>query len=356
VKTVTYLITMVYENYAAALRRLQAPFDRYGHWRKVAKTLKLSREACRRLEWLIYYETAACRNASLACRHFGLSRKVFYGWRGRFDPSNLCSLEDRSRAPHRKRRREITPQEESRIIALRKAHIRWGKMKLQRLYWNIYGEPISSWKIQYTIQKYRLYYHPVRNFKLQAKRRRNQAKKRITELTRRPFPGYLIALDCIVVYWFNTKRYILTAIDTVSKIAFARMYTTKSSRSAADFLRRMFYLLDGSVLNALHDNGSEFLKEFIAACRELRIEQYWTRVKTPTDNPMDERFNRTLQEEFIALGNLIPDPVQFNQRLTEWLIEYTFVRPHQALGYDTPWEFYQKTAKVLPMYSSRTRV
>lgn len=352
-KTVRYLIAMVYENYTAALHRLQTPFDRYGHWRKVAKTLKLSRQAGRRLEWMIWYETHS-RNASLTCRHFGLYPKVFYVWKGRFDPANLHSLEDRSRAPYHKRKRAITTEEESRIIALRKAHIRWGKMKIRRLYRNVYSAPISSWKIQYTIQKYRLYYHPARNAKLQARRQRNQAKKRITGLKKQPFPGYLIALDCIVVYWLNTKRYILTAIDTVSKIAFARMYTQKSSRSAADFLGRMFYLLDGSMLNALHDNGSEFHHEFIAACHKLGIQQYWSRVRTPTDNPVDERFNRTLQEEFIALGNLIPDPVQFNQRLTEWLIEYTFVRPHQALGYDTPWEFYQKTSKVLPMYSSRT--
>jgi transposase InsO family protein len=65
-------------------------------------------------------------------------------------------------------------------------------------------------------------------------------------------------------------------------------------------------------------------------------------------------YTGTLKEEFIALGNFTPDPVKFNHNLTEWLMEYTFVRPHQSLGYSTPWEFYQKTAKVLPMYSSRT--
>jgi len=68
----------------------------------------------------------------------------------------------------------------------------------------------------------------------------------------------------------------------------------------------------------------------------------------------NERFNRTLQDEFISLGNFNPDPVQFNKGLTEFLVEFVFVRPHQALGYDTPWQFYQKTAKVLPMYPSRT--
>ena len=345
---------MVYEPYWAALKRLQAPFNKAAHWRKVAKTLKSSKEACARLEWIIYYYFTAGENASLTCRHFNLHRKVFYTWFNRFDERNLRALEDRSRSPKHTRRKEITGQEESRIVELRKAHLRWGKMKLARLYLNIYGEKISSWKVQYTIQRYKLYYHPLKNEKMQRKRRRNQAKKRITELRKQPFAGYLIALDCIVIYWNGLKRYILTAIDTVSKIPFARMYTTKSSRNAADFLRRMFYLLDGSVLNALHDNGSEFHKEFIAACRDLGISQYWSRNHTPTDNPVNENFNGTLKREFLALGNFNPDTVSFNKGLTEFLVEFVFVRPHQALGYDTPWQFYQKINKVLPMYPSRT--
>ena len=329
---------------------------KYTRWRKIAETLNLSKQAKNRLEWFIYYETKAKHNASLTSRHFGISAKTFHKWKNIFDPAKLKTLEDRSKAPKNKRQKEITSLEESRVVELRKKHIRWGKMKLKRLYSNIYQEDISSWKIQYTIKKYKLYFHPIKNEKLQKKRKRNQAKKRITELKKKPFPGYLIALDTIVIYWNGMKRYILTATDTVSKIPFARMYTTKSSRNASDFLRRMFFLLDGSFLNVLSDNGSEFHKEFIKACQELNISQYWSRNHTPTDNPTNERFNRTLKDEFIALGNFNPDPVQFNKALTEWLIEFIFVRPHQALGYDTPWQFYQKTAKVLPMCSSRTKV
>jgi len=331
-------------------------------WRAIAKNLKLSKRARERLEWIIYYETKAERNASLTCRHFAISRKVFYEWKRRFDPRDFRTLEDRDRAPKRRRKRTITPEEERRVVALRKAHIRWGKEKLAVLYERTYGETISCWKIQYTVKKYRLYFNPRRVALTQQKRRRAQAKKRITELKQQPFSGFLVALDTIVIYWGGLKRYILTAIDHASKLAFARMYTTKSSRSAADFLRRVFYLLDGSMLHALHDNGSEFEKEFQEACAELQLDQYWTRVKTPDDNPINERFNRTLKEEFLDLGNFTPDPVVFNRNLTEWLIEYTFVRPHEALGYETPWSFSQKCArvvpkdrKVLPMYSSYTR-
>lgn len=179
--------------------------------------------------------------------------------------------------------------------------------------------------------------------------------KCVTELQKQPFSGYLIALDTIVLYLNGTKRYILTAIDTVSKIAFARMYTSKNSANAADFLRRFFYLQNGSFLNALNDNGSEFHKEFIQACLELNIKQYWSRNHTPEDNPVCERFNQTVEKEFLDFGNLIADTNIFNQRLTDWLIEYNFVRPHQSLFYDTPWKFYAKINKVLPMWSSRTK-
>ncbi|WP_431623734.1 leucine zipper domain-containing protein, partial [Enterobacter cloacae] len=37
---------------------------------------------------------------SALCRLFGISRKTGYKWLERFDPSDLSSLSDRSRAPH----------------------------------------------------------------------------------------------------------------------------------------------------------------------------------------------------------------------------------------------------------------
>jgi transposase InsO family protein len=75
-------------------------------------------------------------------------------------------------------------------------------------------------------------------------------------------------------------------------------------------------------------------------------------VRTPKDNPDNERFNQTLQREFINQGNFSPEPVVFNQRLTEWLIEYNFNRPHQSLNYKTPMQI----SKVLPMWSSCTLI
>ena len=322
-------------------------------WRKQAEALRLSKDARKRLEWFIWYEKHGT-NASLTTRHFGISRQCFHKWKKRFDEKNLRTLESGSRAPRHVRQKEITPEEEGRIIQLRTAHIRWGKEKLAVLYKNTYGTTVSSWKVLCTIQKHGLYFHPKRNARIQTKRKRSKEKKRITTLQRKPFPGFLVALDTIVLWIEGQKRYIFTVIDTVSKIAFARMYTTKSSKNAGDFIRRFVYLLDHEVWNAGHDNGSEFHKHFQDAIRDLGLNDYWSRVATPTDNPFNERFNRTLQEEFVALGHLTNDTERFNAELLPWLIEYNFVRPHQSLGYATPWAYYAKAARVSPMYSSST--
>lgn len=54
----------------------------------------------------------------------------------------------------------------------------------------------------------------------------------------------------------------------------------------------------------------------------------------PKDNPALERFNWTVQDEWLALFEVGLDDVQeANQDLTECLVEYNSVRPHQALDY-----------------------
>jgi len=313
----------------------------------------LSQEAKLRLKWMDYYRNHG-NNASLTCRHFGISRKTFYKWLKRYNPNHLASLESQSRAPKRRRQREITPHQELRIIKLRKQYIRYGKKKLSRIYQSLYGEAISSWKIQKVIEKHKLYYHPQKTARIRRKRQRSFQKKRITELKQKRISGFLLQIDTIVIHWNNLKRYILTAIDKYSKIAFARVYTSHSSYSARDFLYRLYYLLDGKIENIQTDNGSEFLKSFDKACKELNINHYFSRNHTPKDNACNERFNRTLQEEFLKQGNFCLNLQEFNRNLTEWLIEYNFRRPHQALGYVPPINFQAKYLK-LPMYPSSTR-
>ncbi len=335
---------------------LQEPYlDKAVLWRNRATLRKLSRPAMARLEWMIYYERHA-KNALATSRHYGVSPKTFWKWRKRFNERDFSTLEELSRVPLNKRTRTITQQEEVRVVDLRREYLRYGKEKLSRVYVVRYGLPMSAWKVQKTIEKHRLYFHPAKNTRTQAKRRRATKKKRIAELTLRKRTGFLFRIDTVVRYWQGTKRYVLTAVDSTSRLAFAHMYTQHSSRNAAEFLRRLHLLVEGRIENVQTDNGSEFHGAFEETLTKLGLAHYWSRVKTPKDNAGNERFNRTLSEEFMQMGNMIPDVGEFNRRLTEWLIEYNFRRPHQALGYSTPINFIYKRepSLVLPMSPSST--
>ncbi len=328
--------------------------DTWARLRAAAKEMKLSRDARNRLDWMIWYKTAGAYNARRTCRHFGIAPKVFYFWRKRFSETNLASLEDRSHRPHRVRPSTLTGEQMERIVQLRTRYLRYSKMKLAILYREKFAESISTWEIQQVIERFKLYPNPKRAENAAAKRRRAWKKKRITELQTKPNPGFLFCLDTVVRHFDGAKRYILTAIDRHSRLAFARMYPNHGSLAAADFLRRLHQLVGGQMVHVQTDNGSEFHKHFDVAMRDLKLSHWWSRVRMPKDNAVCERFNRTLQDEFIADGNAHSDPVVFNRKLTDWLIEYDFHRPHAALGYRRPIEVASRDRKVLLINPSHT--
>ena len=108
------------------------------------KRNQLSKSAKLRLKWMDYYQKT--KNVSLTCRHFGISRQLFYYWLKRYNPYNLKSLEDRERIPKRKRKREITPEQEMRIVNLRKRYFRWEKEKIALIYEKIYLLEVLDYK------------------------------------------------------------------------------------------------------------------------------------------------------------------------------------------------------------------
>ncbi len=333
--------------------------SKHQRWLKQAKKLNLSQEAQNRLKWMIYYETKGKENTSKTARYFGIGRSTFYKWFNRFDGINLRTLETQSRAPQTTRGREFSLIKDSRVIKLRKKYPQYGHRKLKIIYERIYSkDKITEWYIQRVIEEYSLYFHKKKRYS-KAKRRQSLKKKRITELfkTKAALKGFFIHLDTIEIRHNGLKRYILTGIEDKTKFAYARMYKQATSSSAKDFLERMKYTLENDEvrIKTIHtDNGSEFHKNFIKLVEKLNIIHYWSRSRTPKDNPSSERFNRTLQEKFIAFGNYTNDAGRFNKMLTEWLIEYNAIRPHETLGDKTPLEALEKMLGLSTMWSSCT--
>lgn len=345
------------------LRYFITPKDKdiHGKWTLIRSLAKktLSPEARLRLEWIIFYYTHGNKNAKMTAQTFGISRKTFHKWLLRFDETNLRTLEEHSKAPLNVRQRDISPWQEGRIIKLRRSHMRWGKMKLQRLYIRQFDEYISSWKIQKVIESRSLYLDRQKAAKQRQKRLNSQKKKRITQFYKKENINYLWHVDTVILTMAGGGyRFLLTAIDDVSKLAYARLYNTHHSKYARDFLLRLEYLTDKGIVNIHHDNGSEFRADFEKACTDLNLPQWYSRVRTPKDNAVLERFNRTIQEDFVDLWDVDPlDTDDFNRQLTDWLIEYNNIRPHQTLAYQTPLEYIDTHLPigVLPMSSSHTR-
>ena len=316
-----------------------------------------------RLAFLSFYQQV--KDVSLTCKTFKISRQTFYKWKKRYNPQNLFSLEDHPRAPKRKRQPLLSREKEKELKEFRENHLKQGKIKLAIMYEKERGEKISSWQFQRVIEKYQLYPDKVKAERLRTKKQRGKGAKRvrINKINPKDYiikeKPFFFCTDTIVLYLpWGKKRYILTAIDYFKRLSFARTYKTKSSLSAFDFLLRLNLLVDGKISAILSDNGSEFAKYFETACQRLKITHIFTRVKTPKDNAKNERFNRTLKEEFLALSETFEehlandDLTQANKELTEWLIFYNFRRPHQALAYQTPMEY--TCQQVSAMYPSST--
>jgi putative transposase len=342
---------MVYENYRKnKSKELKCKYER---WRLISKQLKLSREAKNRLEWMIYHQTKAKGNVALVCRYYGIGKSTFYKWYNLFNETNLRSLENRSRKPKHVCSRQAEPAKDERVIKLRKKYIYFGKMKIKVLYENEFKEKITSWYIQRVIEEYNLY--PKKRRKKKTKKQKSKIKKRITEFKVKPrTTGFLLHLDTIVLHLQGVKRYVITAIDDHSRLAYARVYKSHSSACTKDFFNKLYYLLDEKIENVHTDNGSEFHKHFETGLQKLNLTHWWSRVRNPKDNAQNERFNRTFREEFLKQGNFHKNIDVFNNKITDWLVEYNSVRPHQSLNYLTPLHFAQISRNLSTMWSSHT--
>ena len=155
-------------------------------------------------------------------------------------------------------------------------------------------------------------------------------------------PGDLIVLDSIVEYIGPNfkKLYFVTCEDLATRICLAVAVASHSSLPTKRLLEAMEIVLQTKIKAVLTDNGSEFLAHFHQACIDAGIQHFFTRPRTPKDNAACERFNQTLQRNFYWRTDLSKPIHEINADLTEWLIEYNILRPHETLGMRPPAAYY----------------
>ena len=309
-------------------------------------------EVERRVKILGFWSDHGVRAAKDA---FSVSRRTLYRWKKVLDEAQgkLPSLDPQSTAPKKRRSRMYDPAYLQRVIELRRNHHRLGKKKIATLLGvseSYAGRTILDLKKRGLLPG-------EKKLSLQARTGRLIERKPIyRKKIRRPQGTRVVEVDTVVRFIDGIKRYIITAIDTETRFAFAGAYKNHSSASAADFLSKYRSLAPIPALQT--DNGSEFAGYFDDACKKLSITRYHTYPRCPRMNGHVERFNRTVSEDFIVnhRAALRDDLSRFNQLLVEWLLWYDTERPHEALSLLSPMRYIMSTLprRECQMYWTRT--
>ena len=156
-------------------------------------------------------------------------------------------------------------------------------------------------------------------------------------------PGDLVQMDGVITYCYGKRVYILNAIDYISARAVSVILPSNKACYTATILKDIDKLFKFKIKHIQTDNGSEFMGEFANTIDKLNKTHFYNYVKKPMWNGKVERFNRTMQEEWLAdtdIQLLIADnPEQANEELQKYLTWYNDERPHQSISYMTPNEY-----------------
>lgn len=206
------------------------------------------------------------------------------------------------------------------------------KNKLQTISISTIGRIIKEKKIYHHRQK-------VSHFG-KVKPAKKQKKERKPNSLVVDNPGDLIEIDTVVKFAWGIKRYIITAVDVKTRYSFALAYKKHDSASAKDFFTKLEQVFPYKINAVQTDNGSEFHKYFRDYLKEKQIAHYWNYPGRPYRNGHVEKYNRTIQEEFIDWHeHFLEDINCFNQKLVDWLINYNTKRRHWGLNLISPVDY-----------------
>ena len=312
------------------------------------KRYQSSEVAQKRMQIINFYDEF---HEKATIQAFGCDRKVISRWKRRLKANGgkLASLVPYSTRPNKTRSVSYNSKIVDFIKEIRIEHPRLGKEKikpdldehclvkgLKTVSESTVGNIIKRHKLFFQKQG-KVYHDP------NSKWARNEVKKKKRLRAKRsPKPedfGYILS-DTVVRLDHGIRDYYISAIDAKLKFALTLNYKRLTSRNMKDFYHKFKTVYPGKIKTWQTDNGSENLGEFDEMLSVDQIPHYFSYPHCPKIQTYIERYNRTIQEEFIDnnLG-IIEDKLLFNQKLSEYLIWYNTKRPHKSLGLKSPLQY-----------------
>ena len=270
---------------------------------------------------------------------FEVKRRTLFNWKSALKKGGgkAEALNPGKTEPQEKRKRIWPLEILSEIRRLRTAHPNLGKEKLfpeLKEFCLIHGlkcpQPKTIGRLIADLGGLRMFPQKVSHFGKVKKANRQKVLRKPKDF-RPQYAGHLVALDTIEKFVYGMRRYVITFEDIFTRFSFAWGTSSHASLAAKEFFSICVKIFPYPIVFVLTDNGSEFKKHFNEELNRLYLTHFHTYPRTPKMNAHLERFNKTIQEEYIDyhLYELI-DPIKFNQGLMDWLIWYNTRRVHYA--------------------------
>lgn len=279
---------------------------------------------------------------SALCREYGISRKTGYKWLERNRQGE--SLKDHSRRPLHSPNK-IPAEIEARIVQARQEHPTWGARKLLRLLQNQGENLLPSTSTVCNILRRNGLITPHASALHTPYKRFERAQP--NELWQMDFKGDFVMEN-------GARCFPLTLLDDCSR--YSLCIAALPNQCWAGVQRELLSLFEeyGLPDTILSDNGppwgngqSHGMTKFEVWMMQLDILPIHGRALHPQTQGKEERFHRTMKEDLL-LRSRIEDLVHAQLLFDTFRKEYNAVRPHEALGWDTPSEHYAASKRLLP--------
>ena len=296
-------------------------------------------------------------NVSKACKVMGVSRDTVYRYQELVQNGGLDSLIDKSRrTPNVKNR--IDPDIEQAVIESAIEYPAWGQQRtsneLRKKGVFISGSGVRCVWLRNNLENFKkrlkaledkvakdgIILSDAQVAALEKKKQDDEASGEIET----HHPGYLGSQDTF--YVGNLKGvgriYQQTFVDTYSKVAFAKLYTTKTPITSADVLNDrvlpFFEQQELPMLRILTDRGTEYCGRVDSHDYQLYlaindIDHTKTKAMSPQTNGICERFHKTILNEFYQVTfrkKLYASLEELQKDLDEWIEYYNNERTHQG--------------------------
>ena len=296
-------------------------------------------------------------NVSKACKVMGVSRDTFYRYQEPADKGGIDALIDKSRRiPNLKNR--VDEETENAVTTYAVEFPAHGQVRtsneLRKQGVFVSASGVRSIWLRHSLENFKKRLKALEekvanegiiltDAQVAALEKKKQDDEACGEIET-AHPGYLGSQDTF--YVGNLKGvgriYQQTFVDTYCKVAFAKLYTTKTPITAADILNDKvlpyFEQHELPMLRILTDRGTEYCGKVEHHDYQLYlaindIDHTKTKAMSPQTNGICERFHKTILQEFYQVTfrkKLYSSLEELQKDLDEWMEYYNNDRTHQG--------------------------